>query len=150
MGDATRKEFLRRIRVEAPDTGLRYVVEHLWLRGLLSGSIASSGSTTKNSTRPDKRKLEDALLAGQLHVKNLIETKWDGGVFSAGMASCSRTWLNQMLNVSSIKLVLSFFIDSCSDRHNPRRAEIFRDLSRSQLFLRRETFCGQIDTLDIG
>ncbi|KAJ7283204.1 hypothetical protein C8J57DRAFT_1675521 [Mycena rebaudengoi] len=124
MGDATRKEFLRRIRVEAPDTGLRYVVEHLWLRGLLSGSIASSRPTTKNSTRPDKKKLVDALLAGQLNVKNLIETKWDGGVFSAGMASCSRTWMNQMVNTDTTRGVQKYFgicravNYSCGARHS--------------------------------
>ncbi|KAJ6565207.1 hypothetical protein DFH09DRAFT_1081864 [Mycena vulgaris] len=123
MGDATRKEFFRRIRVEAPKTGLRYVVEHLWLRGLLSGSIASSDLTAKNSSKPDKRKLEDALSARQLNVKNFIETKWDGGVFSAGMASCSRTWLNQMVNTDTTRGVQKYFgisravNYSCSAKH---------------------------------
>jgi hypothetical protein len=102
MGDATRKEFIRRIRIEAPETRLRYVVEYLWLRGLLSGTITASGSG-KNSTKPDPKKLADALLAGQLNVKNLIETKWNRREFIAGMTGCARTWLNQMVNVSGVK-----------------------------------------------
>ncbi|KAJ6563259.1 hypothetical protein DFH09DRAFT_1082319 [Mycena vulgaris] len=46
------------------------------------GSIASSGANAKNPAKPDTRKLGNALSAGQLNVKNLIETKWDGGVLS--------------------------------------------------------------------
>ncbi|KAJ7809166.1 hypothetical protein B0H13DRAFT_1928089 [Mycena leptocephala] len=107
MGDATRKEFLRRIRIEVPETGLRYVVEHLWLRGLLSGTITASGSG-KNSTKPDPKKLADALLAGQLNVKNLIETKWNRQEFIAGMTGCARTWLNQMVNkMVSVTMIFS-------------------------------------------
>jgi hypothetical protein len=60
-GLAICKAFLRRILVEVPDTGFRYVVEHLWLRGLLSGSIASSDLTVKNSAKPDTQKLGNAV-----------------------------------------------------------------------------------------
>ncbi|KAJ6499835.1 hypothetical protein DFH09DRAFT_1102906 [Mycena vulgaris] len=105
-GLATCKEFLGRIPVEAPDIGLRDVVEHLWLRGLLSGSIASSDPTSKNPAKPDTRKLGNALLAGQLNVKNLIETKWAGGVFSAvQFQSPARTrvfWSNKCWPSSTI------------------------------------------------
>ncbi|KAJ7438874.1 hypothetical protein FB451DRAFT_1415998 [Mycena latifolia] len=101
MGDAVRADFLRRIRADAPETGLRTVVEHLWLRGLLSDIIESparaqplkkggkSSATSKGVTKPSKKKLAHALVAGQLNVKMLIETKWDGGRFVAGMAGCS-------------------------------------------------------------
>ena len=109
MGDAVQKEFLRRIRVETPNTGLRYVAEHFWLRGLLSGAIESPSTVSSKSrskdgkglaTKPSKKKLADALVAGQLNVKHLIEVTWDSAVFRAGMASCARTWLNQMVAVS--------------------------------------------------
>ncbi|KAJ7483763.1 hypothetical protein B0H11DRAFT_2231915 [Mycena galericulata] len=123
MGDAARTEFLRRIRTETPATGLRDVVEHFWLRGLLCGAITSPSvdlqpasksrskgpSSDKGVTKPSHKKLGDALLAGQLNVKRLIETKWDGGVFAAGMASCSRTWLNQMVNMDTTNGVKKYF-----------------------------------------
>ncbi|KAJ6574035.1 hypothetical protein B0H19DRAFT_1063048 [Mycena capillaripes] len=86
MGDAVRSAFLRRIRAEAPNTGLRDVLEHMWLRGLLSGAIIGPKSTV---TKPSATKLNYALQAGQLNVKRLIETKWDGGQFAAGMAGCA-------------------------------------------------------------
>ncbi|KAJ7217359.1 hypothetical protein C8J57DRAFT_1255057 [Mycena rebaudengoi] len=42
MSDAVRAEFLRRIRTEAANTGLRDVMEHVWLWGLLSGAVPST------------------------------------------------------------------------------------------------------------
>ncbi|KAJ7160010.1 hypothetical protein C8R43DRAFT_1177615 [Mycena crocata] len=108
MGDAVRAEFLRRIRTDAPNTGLRDVVEHLWLRGLLSGLINQKSKTPKD-THPSMKKLNDALLAGQLNVKRLIASKWDGGEFVAGMASCSRTWLNQMVTMETSRDVQKYF-----------------------------------------
>lgn len=113
MGEAVRADFLRRIRTETPDTGIRDVAEHLWLRGLRSGIIESpshhrsksskkttASSISKDIAKPSKTKLVDSLLAGQLNVKRLIETKWDRGTYAPGMAGCSRTWLNKMFMVS--------------------------------------------------
>lgn len=97
MGDGVRGDLLRKIRADAPNTGLRDVFEHLWLRGLLSGAIIAPKSTAQ----PSKEKLGHALVAGQLNVMRLISTKWDGGEFTPGMPGCSRTWLNQMITVSS-------------------------------------------------
>ncbi|KAJ7231573.1 hypothetical protein B0H12DRAFT_1239891 [Mycena haematopus] len=102
MGSAVRGDFLRRIRTETPNTGLRDVIEHFWLRGLLCGAISAPTSTSaKGITKPSHKKLVDALLAGQLNVKRLLKTKWDGGDYVDGMPGCSRTWVNQMVNVSS-------------------------------------------------
>ncbi|KAJ6567536.1 hypothetical protein B0H10DRAFT_1965316 [Mycena sp. CBHHK59/15] len=41
VSDAVRAEFLCRIRTEGAKTGLQDVMEHFWLRGLLSGAIPS-------------------------------------------------------------------------------------------------------------
>ncbi|KAJ7763992.1 hypothetical protein DFH07DRAFT_939194 [Mycena maculata] len=112
MGPAVRGEFLRRIRSDARDTGLRTVVEHLWLRGLLSGAIEPpSNNTSKKSkskagsagVKSAMQLLQDSLLAGQLNVKQLIANKWDRGEFVSGMASCARTWLNQMVNTDTTR-----------------------------------------------
>ncbi|KAF7354491.1 hypothetical protein MVEN_01138400 [Mycena venus] len=121
MGDAVRAEFLRRIRVEARNTGLRDVFEHMWLRGLLSGSIVAPNSTV---TKPSEPKLKHALLAGQLNVKRLIATKWDGCGYSAGMASCARTWVNQMSTMETTRGVQKYFgvsytvNRSCGSKHS--------------------------------
>ncbi|KAJ7754779.1 hypothetical protein B0H16DRAFT_1886485 [Mycena metata] len=107
MGDAARGDLLRRIRGDAPMTGLRDVFEHLWLRGLLSGAIA----TTKSSSNvvPSAVKLGHALVAGQLNVKRLISTKWDAGQLSDGMPGCARTWLNQMITTDTTNTVQKYF-----------------------------------------
>ncbi|KAJ6536300.1 hypothetical protein B0H19DRAFT_1079808 [Mycena capillaripes] len=45
-----------------------------------------------------------ALQAGQLNVKRLISTTWDGGEIAAGMLGCSQTWLNQMIEVIFLRV----------------------------------------------
>ncbi|KAJ7740792.1 hypothetical protein B0H16DRAFT_1728796 [Mycena metata] len=107
MGDAARGDLLRRIRGDAPTTGLRDVFEHLWLRGLLSGAIASTKSSSK--VVPSAVKLGHALVAGQLNVKRLISTKWDAGQLSDGMPGCARTWLNQMITTDTTNTVQKYF-----------------------------------------
>jgi hypothetical protein len=135
MGGPVRGEFLRRIRSETPNTGLRDVVEHFWLRGLLSGAITADSA--KGATKPSQTKLVHALLASQLNVKRLISTKWGGGKDGEGMPGCSRTWLNQMINVSSTKMLwLTMGIDHFSDRYHQQRAGIFRDIAFHQVCLR--------------
>ncbi|KAJ7036408.1 hypothetical protein C8F04DRAFT_1181418 [Mycena alexandri] len=105
MGDGVRGDLLRKIRADAPNTGLRDVFEHLWLRGLLSGAIIAPKSTAQ----PSKEKLGHALVAGQLNVMRLISTKWDGGEFTPGMPGCSRTWLNQMITMDTTKGIEKYF-----------------------------------------
>ncbi|KAJ7241317.1 hypothetical protein B0H12DRAFT_1237044 [Mycena haematopus] len=110
MGSAVRGDFLRRIRTETPNTGLRDVIEHFWLRGLLCGAISAPTSTSaKGITKPSHKKLVDALLAGQLNVKRLLKTKWDGGDYVDGMPGCSRTWVNQMVNTDTTSGVQRYF-----------------------------------------
>ncbi|KAJ6523199.1 hypothetical protein B0H19DRAFT_1277063 [Mycena capillaripes] len=115
MGDAVRSAFLRRIRAEAPNTGLRDVLEHMWLRGLLSGAIIGPKSTV---TKPSATKLNYALQAGQLNVKRLIETKWDGGQFAAGMAGCARTWVNQKFTTETTRSIEKYFGISHTIHHS--------------------------------
>jgi hypothetical protein len=104
MPDAVRADLMRRIRTECPDSGLRDVFEHLWLRGLLSGAIGADKNSKAND-KPAKKeapkailnKLVTALDAGQRVVQRLIQAKWDGGRYVAGMAGCARTWPTQMM-----------------------------------------------------
>jgi hypothetical protein len=99
MSDAVRADLMRRIRTECPDSGLRDVFEHFWLRGLLSGAIMAEKNPKAND-KPAKKETPKALLnklvtaldAGQRVVKRLIQAKWDGGRYVAGMAGCARTW----------------------------------------------------------
>ncbi|KAJ6625287.1 hypothetical protein B0H10DRAFT_1942558 [Mycena sp. CBHHK59/15] len=94
MSDAVRAQFLRRIRTEGVKTGLQDVMEHFWLRGLLSGAISSKDHRNNQSTCA---RLVTALDAGQKNVKRLLHKKWDGGEFTPGMPGCTRTWPSQMI-----------------------------------------------------
>ncbi|KAJ6451165.1 hypothetical protein C8R45DRAFT_946379 [Mycena sanguinolenta] len=85
---------------------LRYVVEHFWLRGLLSGSITASGA---GASKPDKKKLMDALVAGQLNVKQLLKTKWKVTEYMDGSPLCSREWLHAMATVDAPIGVQKYF-----------------------------------------
>ncbi|KAJ7704039.1 hypothetical protein B0H17DRAFT_1193958 [Mycena rosella] len=111
--------------------------------------ISSGGAT-----RPSKPKLIVALEAGQLNVKALIETKWDRGEFVAGMAGCSRTWLNQMVAMDTTQKVKKYFgvqhtiHHLCAMKHSipaPHReisTEIgihFGDLLLSQAYVQQES-----------
>ncbi|KAJ7885633.1 hypothetical protein B0H13DRAFT_1889491 [Mycena leptocephala] len=141
MGDAVRGELLRRIRTEAPDTGLRDVFEPLWLRGLLSGAIISRSSTV---TKPSSTKLMHALQAGQLNVKRLISSKWDGGEFAFGMPGCSRTWLNQMISTETTRDIQKYFGIShtvnytCNSKHStkiPSDISVENGIHQGDIFL---------------
>ncbi|KAJ7797135.1 hypothetical protein B0H13DRAFT_2392309 [Mycena leptocephala] len=141
MGDAVRGDLLRRIRTEAPDTGLRDVFEHLWLRGLLSGAIISRSSTV---TKPSSTKLMHALQAGQLNVKRLISSKWDGGEFALGMPGCSRTWLNQMISTETTRDIQKYFGIShtvnytCNSKHStkiPSDVSVENGIHQGDIFL---------------
>ncbi|KAJ7262852.1 hypothetical protein C8J57DRAFT_1231465 [Mycena rebaudengoi] len=94
MSDAVRAEFLRRIRTETADTGLLDIMEHFWLRGLLSGAVPSTGHSEMKDLHG---RLMTALDTGQRNVKRLLNTKWDSATFVPGMPGCARTWLNQMI-----------------------------------------------------
>ncbi|KAJ7843708.1 hypothetical protein B0H13DRAFT_1909260 [Mycena leptocephala] len=114
--DAVRADLMRRIRTECPDSGLRDVFEHLWLRGLLSGAIGADQNSKANA-KPAKKetpkailnKLVTALDAGQRVVKRLIQAKWDGGRYVAGMAGCARTWPTQMMQFETTPRVQQYF-----------------------------------------
>ncbi|KAJ7823116.1 hypothetical protein B0H13DRAFT_2376254 [Mycena leptocephala] len=116
MPDAVRADLMRRIRTECPDSGLRDVFEHLWLRGLLSGAIGADKNSKAND-KPAKKetpkavlnKLVTALDAGQRVVKRLIQAKWDGGRYVAGMAGCARTWPTQMMQFETTPRVQQYF-----------------------------------------
>ncbi|KAF8142672.1 hypothetical protein K438DRAFT_1784474 [Mycena galopus ATCC 62051] len=127
MSAAVRADFLRRIRAEAPKTGLRDVIEHFSLRGTRSGAIVASTPST-STKRPQKPKLSqkqlvDALLAGQLNVKRLMQTKWEVVEYTYGRASCSRTWLNKMVQTDTTDSVKKYFgvyhsiTYSCESKH---------------------------------
>ncbi|KAJ7451365.1 hypothetical protein FB451DRAFT_1525745 [Mycena latifolia] len=111
MSDAVRGELLRRIRTECPSkSGLRDIFEHFWLRGLLSGAIsASDPSAKKESSKSLHSKLVTALDAGQRNVKRLIQTRWDGGEFVAGMPGCARTWTTQMVQMDTTQRLRQYF-----------------------------------------
>ncbi|KAJ7266255.1 hypothetical protein C8J57DRAFT_1229654 [Mycena rebaudengoi] len=74
MSDAVRAEFLRRIRTEAANTGLRDVMGHVWLRGLLSGAVPS---TEYSEMKAVHGRLVTALDAGQC---NCNLRTWDAGM----------------------------------------------------------------------
>ncbi|KAJ7466286.1 hypothetical protein FB451DRAFT_1041007 [Mycena latifolia] len=111
MSDAVRGELLRRIRRECPPkSGLRDVFEHFWLRGLLSGAISTPEPLAKKETPKSlHNKLITALDAGQRNVKRLIQTRWDGGEFVAGMPGCARTWPNQMVQMDTTPRLQQYF-----------------------------------------
>jgi hypothetical protein len=44
MSDAVRAEFVRRIPTEAANAGLRDIMEHFWLRGLVSDAVPSTNT----------------------------------------------------------------------------------------------------------
>ncbi|KAJ7200970.1 hypothetical protein C8J57DRAFT_1486534 [Mycena rebaudengoi] len=106
MSDAVRAEFLRRIRTEAADTGLRDIMEHFWLRGLLSGAVPSTGHSEMKDLHG---RLMTALDAGQRNVKRLLNTKWDSATFVPGMPGCARTWLNQMIIKETTPRIQRYF-----------------------------------------
>ncbi|KAJ7479450.1 hypothetical protein B0H11DRAFT_1725650, partial [Mycena galericulata] len=108
MSDAVRSDLLRRIRTECQGSGLQDVFEHFWLRGLHSGAIVSDKQKKENG-KVMHNKLVMALDAGQRNVKRLIQTKWDGGRFVAGMPGCARTWPTQMVQVSQVWLIFTYF-----------------------------------------
>ncbi|KAJ6632035.1 hypothetical protein B0H10DRAFT_1937756 [Mycena sp. CBHHK59/15] len=85
MSDGVRAEFLRRIRTECPNSGLRDIVEHFWLCGLLSGAIIGLEKSGKKKETPSSLHgtLIIALDAGQRNVKHLIHTKWGAGQYVA-------------------------------------------------------------------
>ncbi|KAJ7203108.1 hypothetical protein GGX14DRAFT_570367 [Mycena pura] len=106
MSEAIRAEFLRRTRAEAPLTGLRDIIEHFWLRGLLSGAVPSKDYP---ETKAVHARLVTALDAGQRNVKRLLNTRWDSATFVPGMPGCARTWLNQMITRETTPRIQRYF-----------------------------------------
>ncbi|KAJ6605739.1 hypothetical protein B0H10DRAFT_1957155 [Mycena sp. CBHHK59/15] len=111
MSDGVRAEFLRRIRTECPNSGLRDVVEHFWLRGLLSGAIVGLEKSGKKKETPSSlhSTLIIALDAGQRNVKRLIHTKWGAGQYVPGEPGCARTWSIQMVQMGTTPRIQQYF-----------------------------------------
>ncbi|KAJ7200417.1 hypothetical protein GGX14DRAFT_572180 [Mycena pura] len=103
-----RAELMQVVREESPESGLRSIIEHFWLRlGCIGGMHGDHPPELSNS----EASLMDTLLAGQECVKSFLASggKWESAIYNPGMASISSVWLKKMVEIDTTTHVQVYF-----------------------------------------